>query len=147
MEGGTMNFNEVEPETLCSVDSEVGLFIEAHFEELDQRSNRLARVLRSMGVSHGETIAVIVCDDTDRLVALAAIAKIGADVAECSCDLSASEFANFYRASGASTTLACSQGSLTWLASKVGGMILGDGEGVKWWKLAELRESSNSLFD
>jgi acyl-coenzyme A synthetase/AMP-(fatty) acid ligase len=142
-----MNFNEVEPEMVSAVDSDVRAFIETHFEELDRRSNRLARVLRGMGVNSGTVVAIVVCDDTEKLVALAAVRKIGADVAEISCGESPREFERHYRTSGATLTLACAEGSQLWLNSDVGGLILGDGEGVRWWKLAELRESCESLLD
>jgi len=132
---------------VLSVDSELGAFIETHFEELDRRSNCLARVLRRMRVTEKDTVAVVVCDDTERLVALAATRKIGAEVAEISCQSLPRQFADSYRASGASVTLACSQGSNVWLASGVAGLILGEGAGVTWWKLAELRESFNTLID
>jgi acyl-coenzyme A synthetase/AMP-(fatty) acid ligase len=147
MEGGAMNFNEVEPEMVCAVDPALITYIEQHFEELDRRSNRLARALRHMHVNEDVTVAIVVCDDTERLVALTAVRKLGAGVAEIPCELSPVEFANSYRASGATLTLAGIEGSQTWLSSGVGGLILGDGEGVIWWKLAELRESSESLID
>jgi acyl-CoA synthetase (AMP-forming)/AMP-acid ligase II len=140
-----MNFNEVEPESIVAVDAGLREFIDAHFEELDRRSNRLARALRTMGVNETTTVAVVVCDDMEKLVALSAVRKIGAAVAEMPCQLSPSDFALSYRASGADVTLACLEGTQAWLASGVGGLILGDGEGVKWWKLAELRESSEPL--
>jgi acyl-coenzyme A synthetase/AMP-(fatty) acid ligase len=140
-----MNFNEVEPESIVSVDFALREFIDAHFEELDRRSNRLARALRAMGANEITTVAVVVCDDMEKLVALSAVRKIGAAVAEMPCQLSPAEFALSYRVSGANVTLACVEGTKSWLAAGVGGMILGDGEGVKWWKLAELRESCEPL--
>lgn len=142
-----MNFNEVEPEMVVSLDSALGVFIDTHFEELDQRSNRLARALRRFNAKDGATVAVVVCDDTEGLVAIAAIRKLGCDVIEIPCQLSAAVFAERFRASGATMTLACTDGSQMWLESGVGGIILGDGEGVRWWKLAELRESSDPLID
>jgi acyl-coenzyme A synthetase/AMP-(fatty) acid ligase len=140
-----MNFNEVEPESIVSVDTALREFIDAHFEELDRRSNRLARALRALGANETTTVAVIVCDDMEKLVALSAVRKIGAAVAEMSCQLSPTELAVSYRLSDANVTLACIEGTTSWLAAGVGGLILGDGEGVKWWKLAELRESSEPL--
>jgi acyl-CoA synthetase (AMP-forming)/AMP-acid ligase II len=143
----SIHFGEVQVTLAISGGIETMNFIEPHFEELDRRSNRLARVLRGMGVNSGTVVAIVVCDDTEKLVALAAVRKIGADVAEISCGESPREFERHYRTSGATLTLACAEGSQLWLNSDVGGLILGDGEGVRWWKLAELRESCESLLD
>jgi len=137
-----MNANEVAQLRRNSNDSAHGVAV----EEFDRRSNRLARALRSTGASGKITVAIVVCDDKERSVALSAVGKIGGIAVEIPCGLPPAEFAVCYRASGATLTLACAEGTSTWLAAGVGGLILGDGEGVKWWKLAELRESAEPLL-
>lgn len=137
--------NEVALQSVTTVDQTLSEVPRGAADEFDRRSNRLARALRSAGVSGKVTVAVVVCDDGERLVALTAIEKMGAVATEIPCGLTPAEFAMRYRASGATATLACTEGTQTWLAAGVGGLILGDGAGVRWWKLGELRESSDPL--
>lgn len=114
-------------------------------ELVDRRSNRLARAVRRLGVLEGETVAVVVCDDDERSVAVAAAQKAGARVVVISCATQPEQFAARYRAELVKAVIACEEGVEVWRASRVGGLILGDGEGVPWWKLAELRESAEPL--
>jgi hypothetical protein len=143
--GGTIVAFEVDQTVVSPNSTRCVLDVELS-EALEQRSNRLARALRRMGVKEGQTAAVVMCNDTWRLVALAAISKLGMTPVDYSCRISPVEYAISYRASGAVVTLACRDGSQMWLASGVGGLILGNGEGVRWWKLAELRESPDPLL-
>ena len=114
-------------------------------ETVDRRSNRLARAVRRLGVLEGETVAVVVCDDGEREVAIAGATKAGARVVVIPCDTDAADFAARHGAEGAKAVVACADGVELWRAARVGGLILGDGEGVPWWKLAELRESAEPL--
>lgn len=114
-------------------------------ELVDRRSNRLARAVRRLGVLEGETVAVVVCDDAEREVATTGARKAGARVVVVPCDTAPEAFAERYRAEQVRAVVACADGVVLWRAARVGGLILGDGEGVPWWKLAELRESAEPL--
>ena len=114
-------------------------------ELVDRRSNRLARAVRRLGVLEGDAVAVVVCDTGERNVAVAAVRKVGARVVAIPCDTLPDEFARRYRAEGVKAVVACAEGVELWRAARVGGLILGDGEGVPWWKVAELRESAEPL--
>lgn len=114
-------------------------------ELVDRRSNRLARAVRRLGVVEGEAVAVVVCDADEREVATAAAAKAGARVVVVACDTPPAEFAAQHRREEVKAVVACADGVELWRAARVGGLILGDGEGVPWWKLAELRESAEPL--
>ena len=114
-------------------------------ETVDRRSNRLARAVRRLGVLEGETVAVVVCDQEERSVAVAGATKAGARVLVVPCDTAAADFAVRHRAEAVKAVVACADGVEVWREARVGGLILGDGEGVPWWKLAELRESAEPL--
>jgi acyl-coenzyme A synthetase/AMP-(fatty) acid ligase len=115
-------------------------------ELVDRRSNRLARAVRRLGVLEGETVAVVVCDEDEREVATTGAAKAGARVVVVPCDTPPADFADRYRREDVKGVVACADGVELWRAARVGGLILGDGEGVPWWKLAELRESAEPLL-
>lgn len=123
----------------------MGYLISMRPELVDRRSNRLARAVRRLGVLEGETVAVVVCEEGERAVAVEGARKAGARVVVIPCATPPEAFAARHRAEGARAVVACAEGVELWRASRVGGLILGDGEGVPWWKLAELRESAEPL--
>jgi acyl-CoA synthetase (AMP-forming)/AMP-acid ligase II len=114
-------------------------------ELVDRRSNRLARAIRRLGVLEGEAVAVVVCDEAEQAVATAGATKAGARVLVVPCDTPAEDFAALHRREDVRAVVACAEGVEVWRSARVGGLILGDGEGVPWWKLAELRESAEPL--
>jgi len=52
--------------------------VELSYAELDRRGDRLARYLRSVGVQHGQVIAVVIDRDLDAYVAMVGVLKAGA---------------------------------------------------------------------
>jgi amino acid adenylation domain-containing protein len=52
--------------------------VELTYAELDRRADRLARYLRSVGVQHGQVIAVVLDRDLDAYVAMIGVLKAGA---------------------------------------------------------------------
>ena len=112
---------------------------------LERRSNRLARAVQRLGIAAGDVVAIVCCDPVDREVAEAAVAKVGATAVVADCHATAEEFAELHSRLGVRAVLACGEGVELWRASRVGGLILGDGQGVPWWRLAELRESADPL--
>jgi amino acid adenylation domain-containing protein len=51
--------------------------IELTYGELDRRADRLARYLRSLGLEHGQVVAVVIDRDLDAYVAMAGVLKAG----------------------------------------------------------------------
>jgi non-ribosomal peptide synthetase component F len=108
----------------------------------DERGDRLARALHSHGVGPGDLVLVIVCDPAERAVALEGVAKAGARPLHLPCDMAPDAFAAAHRRAHPTATIACAEGVELWHAAGCHGRILGDGPGVTWWRLAELRESA-----
>jgi acyl-CoA synthetase (AMP-forming)/AMP-acid ligase II len=102
---------------------------------LDRRSNRLARGLAHLGVRAGDPLAIVCCDRhaPDVLVGYLAAEKLAAHAVV----LSVGEAGR----AGAPTILACAEGVAACRAAGVRGVIVGDEEGVVWWKALELRHS------
>ena len=51
--------------------------VELTYAELDRRADRLARYLRSLGLRHGQVVAVVIDRDLDAYVAMVGILKAG----------------------------------------------------------------------
>ena len=102
---------------------------------LDRRSNRLARGLVDLGITAGDTVTIVCCDAhaPDLLVGYLATEKLAA-AAELV------PLTDVGRAT-ASVILACEEGVAACRAAGVRGVIVGNGEGVEWWKALELRHS------
>jgi len=111
-------------------------------ELLDQRGDRLARALRRHGVRPEDLVLVVVCNPGERRVALVGAAKAGARHLQLPCDMTPEAFAAAHRRAAPAATIACAEGVELWHAAGCHGTILGDGPGVTWWRLAELRESA-----
>jgi acyl-CoA synthetase (AMP-forming)/AMP-acid ligase II len=102
---------------------------------LERRSNRLARGLAALGIARGDGVAIACCDlhTPDLLVGYLAAAKLAAEVEV----LALEEVAR----AQAHVVLACAEGVAACRAAGVRALIVGDGEGVVWWKALELRHS------
>ncbi len=103
---------------------------------LERRSNRLARGLAAVGIARGDGVAIACCDvhAPDLLVGYLATAKLWAKVEVLPLD----EVARVQ----ARVILACAEGVAACRAAGVRALIVGDGEGVVWWKAVELRHSA-----
>jgi amino acid adenylation domain-containing protein len=51
--------------------------VELSYAELDRRADRLARYLRSLGLTHGQVVAVVIDRDLDAYVAMVGVLKAG----------------------------------------------------------------------
>jgi acyl-CoA synthetase (AMP-forming)/AMP-acid ligase II len=102
---------------------------------LHRRSNRLAHGLVDVGITPGAPVAVVCCDQhaPDLLVGYLAAEKIAATVDVVPVGDAARVTAE--------VILACAEGVEACRAAGVRGIIVGDGEGVVWWKALELRHS------
>jgi hypothetical protein len=109
--------------------------------KIQRRAARLARGLRSVGVRPDHTVAVLCCADhqEDRLVALAALRSLGASAVEVA-DWGACTIGSLGAEKGVpSVQLACEEGVAAWRAGEGRGIMIGEGEGVVWWKALECR--------
>ena len=106
---------------------------------LDRRSNRLARGLVDLGIAPGDRVAIVCCDAhaPDLLVGYLATEKLAAVADLVSLDDAGRIVA--------SVILACAEGVAACRTAGVRGVIVGDGEGVVWWKALELRHSPAPL--
>lgn len=132
----------------CTVPDETVGAVARHtlrMDALDRRSNRLARALQRLGVRKGEVVAVVCCEEDEREVARASAVKAGARPVIVSCGTAPQQFASLHRHLNVRVVVACAEGVELWRSAGVAGLILGEGEGIRWWKLAELRESAAPL--
>jgi non-ribosomal peptide synthetase component F len=106
---------------------------------LDRRSNRLAHGLVDLGIAPRDRVAIVCCDAhaPDLLVGYLATEKLAAVADLVPLDDTGRIIA--------SVILACAEGVAACRTAGVRGVIVGDGEGVVWWKALELRHSPAPL--
>ena len=116
--------------------------VEPH-DLLQRRGEHLANGLARMGVAPGQVLPVLVCaghvDDLD--VAVVAAARLGADALVLPVDLAVDELTERLQRLRGGVLLACAEGVEAWRRTGVGLRVVGDGEGVVWWRLLEAREA------
>jgi hypothetical protein len=118
---------------------------------LDRRSNRLARGLQRLGVSQGCAAYVFVddLDGDDGSVAVRALAKLGVETTSLMVPQDAGAVAAAVTVANArpALVLASDRGVRALRAAGARCLIVGDGdgEGVRWWRAIELRESEDAL--
>jgi acyl-CoA synthetase (AMP-forming)/AMP-acid ligase II len=108
---------------------------------LDRRSNRLARALLRLGVQPGERIAVVTCDAHAPDAVVGMLATTRADAAPLPLAPDPTALAGV----DGRVVLACAEGVAACRRAGVRGVLVGDGEGVEWWKALELRSSAAPL--
>jgi len=109
-----------------------------------QRAGRLARGLSSLGVAAGQRVVVLCCAGhlEDRSVAVAALETLEA-VPVVPIDWSERTLARlFANRTGPNVHLACEEGVAAWRAVRGTGIMVGEGDGVIWWKGLECRHST-----
>jgi hypothetical protein len=108
------------------------------------RSGLLARALARRGIHQGSVVAVRACDihSVDRQVAFDAIQSLGAKGVDLGNAGSTAELAMALRECHPAILVACAHGVDAWRSTGVPLRIVGDGEGVLWWRALELREAS-----
>lgn len=103
------------------------------------RAKRLSRALSRFGVGPADQVVVLCCDDhlLDRSVALGAVAALGATAVE------PDDWTDATLAAVADRKpvlqLACEEGVAAWRRVDGRGIMIGEGEGVLWWKALECR--------
>ena len=115
---------------------------------LDQRGRRLATAIQDSAPQPVEVVAVMCCPShaADGAAAMLAAAYMSATVLEIPPEISGDGLIEVLASTGASILLACEEGVRTWRASGARIVVLGDGPGVRWWRMAELR-ASGAAFD
>jgi hypothetical protein len=109
-----------------------------------ERAKRLGRGLKSLGVRPGQHVVVLCCVHhlEDRSAAIAALEGLGA-VPVVPRDWDESTLGMlFAKRSLPSVHLACEEGVAAWRAVRGTGIMIGDGDGVMWWKGLECRHSA-----
>jgi hypothetical protein len=109
-----------------------------------ERAKRLGRGLKSLGVRPGQHVVVLCCGHhlEDRSAAVAALEGLGA-VPVVPRDWDEGTLGTlFAKRSLPSVHLACEEGVAAWRAVRGTGIMIGDGDGVMWWKGLECRHSA-----
>jgi hypothetical protein len=109
-----------------------------------ERGRRLGRGLKSLGVRSGQHVVVLCCARhlEDRWAAVAALEGLGA-VPVVPGDWDQRTLARlFAKRSLPSVHLACEEGVAAWRAVSGTGIMIGDGDGVMWWKGLECRHAA-----
>jgi hypothetical protein len=109
-----------------------------------ERGRRLGRGLKSLGVRAGQHVVVLCCVHhlEDRWAAVAALEGLGAvPVVPREWD-DRTLAALFAKRSLPSVHLACEEGVAAWRAIGGTGIMIGDGDGVMWWKGLECRHAA-----
>ncbi|MDQ1396780.1 MAG: hypothetical protein QOG64_2039 [Acidimicrobiaceae bacterium] len=117
---------------------------------VDRRSNRLARALDRLGVARGSRLVVYVRDvhGIDAEVAVAASWKLHLQCTVVEVPADADEATRMARAMARrppDAILACELGLRALREAKVHTLVVGDGEGVYWWRAVEAKESSEEM--
>jgi hypothetical protein len=107
----------------------------------EDRIARLASVIEARSFYEFTTIAILCCEDhaDDAAAANRAGELLGRPVLNISTSISPSTLAEVLIAGKAKLLLACTEGTELWRKSGVNIVVLGDGPGVFWWRMAELR--------
>jgi hypothetical protein len=109
-----------------------------------ERARRLGRGLESLGVRPGQDVVVLCCahHHEDRSAAIAALEGLGA-VPVIPRDWDERTLAMLFAKRGRpSVHLACEEGVAAWRAVRGTGIMIGDGDGVMWWKGLECRHAA-----
>ena len=109
-----------------------------------ERARRLGRGLKSLGVRSGQRVIVLCCDHhlEDRSAAVAALEGLDA-VPVVPADWDERTLTRlFAKRSLPSVHLACEEGVAAWRAVSGTGIMIGDGDGVMWWKGLECRHAA-----
>ena len=109
-----------------------------------ERARRLGRGLKSLGVRSGQQVVVLCCARhlEDRWAAVAALEALGA-VPVVPRDWDERTLVRlFAKRSLPSVHLACEEGVAAWRAVSGTGIMIGDGDGVMWWKGLECRHAA-----
>jgi hypothetical protein len=103
------------------------------------RATRLSHALARFGIGPADEVAVLCCDRhaQDRSVALRALAARGATALELEdwTDVGLASIAERRPA----LQLACEEGVAAWRRVDGRGVMIGEGEGILWWKALECR--------
>jgi hypothetical protein len=109
-----------------------------------ERARRLGRGLKSLGVRPGQQVVVLCCARhlEDQSAAIAALEGLGA-VPVIPRDWDEGTLVRLFAKRGLpSVHLACEEGVAAWRAVRGTGIMIGDGDGVMWWKGLECRHSA-----
>jgi hypothetical protein len=109
-----------------------------------ERARRLGRGLKSLGVRPGQQVVVLCCVHhlEDRSAAIAALEGLGA-VPVLPRDWEETTLVMlFAKRSLPSVHLACEEGVAAWRSVGGTGIMIGDGDGVMWWKGLECRHAA-----
>jgi hypothetical protein len=109
-----------------------------------ERARRLGRGLKSLGVRSGQRVVVLCCAHhlEDRTAAVAALQGLGAvPVIPTDWD-ERTLIMLFAKRRLPSVHLACEEGVAAWRAVSGTGIMIGDGDGVMWWKGLECRHAA-----
>ena len=105
------------------------------------RSEWLWRGLRSLGLTAGDRVVVLCCDDhdLDRMVGLRAVEKAGLVAVALPAALPVRSTRDRLRSLRPALVLACEEGTALWRQTGVPCRVVGDEPGVLWWKMLEVR--------
>jgi len=108
-------------------------------EVIALRSAKLATAL--LELPNPSRVTVLCCDrhGEDEIVGRIASELIGAEVDVIPSDAAPAELGARLHSSHATVLLACAEGTELWRSSGIPIVVLGEGEGVRWWRIAELR--------
>jgi hypothetical protein len=112
---------------------------------MTERVRRLQQGLQSLGLAAGQEVVVLCCKNhvEDQKVAVAATISLGATPL-IPPDWSATALNRLYaRGRTQAFHLACEEGVAAWNRAGGRGLMIGDGEGVLWWKALESRFASS----
>jgi non-ribosomal peptide synthetase component F len=108
---------------------------------VDRRSDRLARGLLSLGLTTGDRVVVLCCENhkTDRAVGYRGCQKADLQPVMLPLAVPIESLRTHLKSSRPQLILACSEGVTAWRQTGVACRVVGDEPGVTWWKLLEAR--------
>lgn len=112
------------------------------FATIDERSDRLARALRRIGLVPGNKIAIVCCDlhSEDARAAVYAATKNQSRYVEIQTDADLDELCAVFEQEPIRFILACAEGADLWNKHSLPGVLIADAPGGYWWRALELRE-------